>query len=483
MASENDSQRPRLLSLPVEILQRIAGYTTCSDIFSLFLTHRNLYAACNDRLLFKHIAENMHTHNQAKLSSEFIQASKWSDGHVLLHAGNLQDTIKTAYATERLLKITSGEDPLLEIRSGEYGYHLDFHEWLPHLIALRHPLTYSLSPIPYLNLFLKMGLKNKGRYQGASHLDSSADLPSLERFPHMGQTSQSQYQNLSSFDSSFTNLGFIVLATFLLKAELGVEVFTPLLLDVETTVHGDVFEGLVRNVPGNIEMGGVHSLDFVQCSAINVAMMGAILTNDFIVQAGNGSPLPLLNRTPLHEWMNVPPVYTESSVDTFSMCHVRKMVNPDFLAGNWEGYYSDHRAARRWRWFPSGLKLDAKMCNIRLNAREPGEGDIARLSRDFSRLISPGSDADLPMDEQGDEIKVVIDPSGGKDQHGYFTLSGFVSRQGEVWIVKTYSQHGWTWRWRGRVMPFGIVGAWGRFNEGGSFGGYFWIWKTEWTGF
>jgi hypothetical protein len=56
----------------------------------------------------------------------------------------------------------------------------------------------------------------------------------------------------------------------------------------------------------------------------------------------------------------------------------------------------------------------------------------------------------------------------GYDGVGAFVISGTVWTTGEVRFAKQYvEQH--SWLYRGRLMPWGIVGCWN--------GGPFWIWK------
>ncbi|KAF2117383.1 hypothetical protein BDV96DRAFT_644807 [Lophiotrema nucula] len=409
-----------LLALPVELLRRIASHTTCSTVFNLFLTHRRLYAACNDRLVFRYIAETCH----GIRCDEDI----WRDSSALLDNATLADTIRVAFAVERALKLHEGEDPLLEIRPKDNGrYELDMHEWLPHLMALRHPQVVRLDPLPYLDIFYRTGPEGEGRW----------------------------HQDVDDFDSTFTNVGFIILTSFLARR------VTPGVLADDLQKYGnqhylqlqDIPYGLSRQVPRPIVEYGVSLINFAQCSAICVTLAASIQ-----LAFGNAQAiLPSLDQMPLHEWAVVPPVY-RSTIDTFATCHVMKMTEPDFLHGVWEGFYSDHRG-----WGGESIKIDPKMRDIQLIACPPTDSDYL-------------DDADtLPG------VTVVIDRnSGGLDKVGPFNLSGTVDEEGQVCVIKRYFHGGWTWRWRGRVMPYGIAGMWGR-DLTGEFGGYFWIWKKEWA--
>ena len=101
---------------------------------------------------------------------------------------------------------------------------------------------------------------------------------------------------------------------------------------------------------------------------------------------------------------------------------------------------------------------------------------------DIQLIARPPTEADhLDETHTSSKTQVVIDQnSGGMDRVGSFSLSGTVDEEGQVSLSKRYAQAAWTWRWRGRLMPCGIVGMWGR-DITGEFGGYFWLWKKEWA--
>jgi hypothetical protein len=168
-----------------------------------------------------------------------------------------------------------------------------------------------------------------------------------------------------------------------------------------------------------------------------------------ILHAGgtDSCPLPSMDKIPFLSFMDIPPVYSGTAT-SFSKCHLGKMCTPEFLSGDWAGYYSHNRMG--------GITMDRPMHTIRIEAsRAPG------------------------LDMIGNE-KIVIDKaSEGRDGHRYFQLSGTVGLDGRVTMSKMYSAHRWSWDWAGEVTPFGLAGVWG--NPGyGRFGGYFWIWKKEW---
>jgi hypothetical protein len=167
------------------------------------------------------------------------------------------------------------------------------------------------------------------------------------------------------------------------------------------------------------------------------------------MQRGRAAPslLPSVDKINFPALMDIPPVYRDSPVP-FSKCHLTKMCTPEFLAGEWTGFYSDHRSGNR--------VLDPPMQTIHIET-------------------SPiyGADAD------GNRNIRIAPSSRGHDAHGQFTLSGVVGVDGRVAMEKRYLvQTDWHWIWKGEVTPFGLAGIWGdRFT---GIGGYFWIWKKEW---
>jgi hypothetical protein len=153
MVSKGASQK-LLLSLPLELLRRIASHTSCTTVFNLLLTHRRLREACNERLIFKYIAE---THHGIKGPEDV-----WRDSFVLLDNASLEDTKRVAHAVERAVKLVQVEDLTPTIYSNfNERYKLDLHEYLPHLMALRHPCCLYLDPMMFLDLYLKMGANGK----------------------------------------------------------------------------------------------------------------------------------------------------------------------------------------------------------------------------------------------------------------------------------------------------------------------------------
>jgi len=105
-------------------------------------------------MVFKYIAETLHGIGGP--------GDIWRDSSVLLNNASLEDTKRVAYAVERVVKLAQVEDltPTTFTNFNE-RYKLDLHEYLPHLMALRHSCCLYLDPIIFLDLYLKMGKNGK----------------------------------------------------------------------------------------------------------------------------------------------------------------------------------------------------------------------------------------------------------------------------------------------------------------------------------
>lgn len=78
-------------------------------------------------------------------------------------------------------------------------------------------------------------------------------------------------------------------------------------------------------------------------------------------------------------------------------------------------------------------------------------------------------------EEKTDEDDILFSASGN-DQVGSFTMTGSIVREtGTVTAVKSYN-HAHDWEYNGLVLPWGLVGVWGR---RGSHGGWWWLWPKE----
>jgi hypothetical protein len=165
------------------------------------------------------------------------------------------------------------------------------------------------------------------------------------------------------------------------------------------------------------------------------------------------SPIALLHPPtttdiPFASMMDLPLPFTLHATENFATCHLRTMTSREFLEnGTWAGYYCFSMP----RIDNNSLRFDPPMSGIRF-----------RISRHPSQ---PGT-----WMMAGD----------GVDGVGAFVLLGEIDSETGRIVMKKQYQIGvtWAWDWCAVMTPFGIVGSWGRPD----YGGWFWLWKTEWVG-
>lgn len=409
------------LSLPTELLQSIAALCPCSTILNLILVNRALHDACNDRLVFRHIAESAHRAIQSS-------PSQWPEGAAYLSDASLADTIRAAYAAERSLGMPNLSLADYEQNHGKFGeIEVDIFNWIPQFIALRHPATIQIHPLYFLDQFqLARRASNYNIYELTQH--SSPE----EIAAHYFNTAFCLAYAMIAWTRTKHNIDILHSFADQLRID-GVRRPVSTGSNDPRRVQ-DFFRTSVQALHRIDEFGPEHEW----------AALFLLIT--LIMSANPGSSiLPLVDRIPFHTFMNIPPVYRNTG-DVFRKCHLQKMCTPEFLSGEWMGFYSDHR----WQ----GPRLDPIMHTIRLDGSW--------------------------QDEQKGNISIDY-TSGGADAHGRFRLEGAVNTDGKVTMAKTYIEHPWKWEWIGHVTPFGIVGTWGGGSRGAaSFGGFLWIWKKEW---
>jgi len=421
MASSDSNTISPLLSLPVELLQGIARQCTCTTLLNLMLVNRQLYAACNDRLVFRYIAENGHRTTAT--------SPKWTAAATFLNQASAADTLRIAFAAEKATAIAQdvqGDTPALYgMEHPESSIEKAFYKWLPHLIAMGHPCCTEINPLYFLN-----------------SLDLSQNI---SNFPD-GTTGD-------DFKASRMNIAFCTFVATL--ALTGKRPVMQIIIDYARFL-------LWRN-PGASEENGQSELTvmkFFKNFALAVptreghqpsqGISAILVIMSLLLHAGrtNTYRLPSMDFPSI---MNIPPVYRGSSMG-FNKCHLSKMCTPQFLSGEWVGYYSDHRYG--------GVRLDPPMHTIHMETSL--ESDLEGEGTE-TIVVDPA---------------VVVDPaSEGRDGHGHFNLSGTIRPDGRVTMTKRYSHQRWTWDWLGDVTPFGLAGVWGASPQRG---GYFWIWKKEW---
>jgi hypothetical protein len=424
-----DVSAPFLLSLPNELLEKIARECPCSTVLSLMRVNRQLYAICNNRLLFKYLVER--PASGPTITSDDLP---WYDASDDLLPISTAGMMRIAYALEHAGNLPARLEPFTKLShmEGKSRSRVDgrLAQWLPHLCALRHPTALAVNPVYIFDRLT----------EGHNDLSPTA----------LGIDPSSEYSK------TFENLNFALVATTLAWNKRRFTSSTVILIqfaeymnesDGSTETGGfdpsEVTMFFLYQL-GKPEDGRTSRFSATKATATVMTMLTAILDN---LGHRRVAPLPSIDRIPFHSVSDVPLPYT---LDPFNGCHIPKMATADFLDGEWLGYYADNRGARL------SMTLDRPMASIPLRA-----------------TLIPGGHGSQPYID----IETVPDRPCS-DAHGPFQLRGNIEMDGLVHLRKTYLNTNWQWDWRGYLCPFGMVGAWG--NRGDGFGGYFWIWKKEW---
>ncbi|KAF1928744.1 uncharacterized protein M421DRAFT_420642 [Didymella exigua CBS 183.55] len=445
-----------LLALPNELLQHVARFLPCSSLLELIRTSRKLHEACYDPLLFKDIAQNafhrtpdadddlLETYRQPGRVELTPEQLEWAEGEVVLSESGIDDTIRLAHAVEDLIRLST-----LKPTAWLTSTTSNMADWLPHLLALHHPVSWCLDPDMFL---LPHGQLSQFNTNSTSSL-------LMNRW--LSRTAGQARDKIASAKLQavhFTNFSFIINYTTLQRLgstndfsevlALFTRHFIPdwagaaSALAVRQNMTDNVIQQLSVRIPGYATF--IRDLTLMQASAALPLLLIAI-SSTYSKRENRILPMPC--KIPFSMFMDLPSVY-RSSAGLFATCHTKHMTTPEFLACRWAGYYTDHRFGNR------SIVVDAPMQNIQMVVSEPTEEARMRL-----RICAH-----------------IERETRGYDQHGDFRLSGRVREDGLVSLAKQYLGLGVSWTWTGRVTPFGIVGVWGH----NSFGGYFWIFKEEW---
>lgn len=445
-----------LLALPNELLQHIARFLPCSNLLQLIRVNHQLHNACNDPLLFKDIAQNAFYRTPGAIDGllgAYKQAGRvelkpeqlaWPEGEKILDESCSEDKVRLAHAVEDLIRLST-----LKPTAWLTSTTSNMADWLPHLLALHHPASWCLDPDMFLLPHGQLGQFNT---------NSTSSLLMNRWLSRTADQARDRIASAKLQAVHFTNFSFIVSYTTLQRLgstndfsevlALFTRHFVPdwagaaSALAVRQSMSDNVIQQLSVRIPGYATF--IRDLTLMQASA---ALPLLLITIASTFNKREHRLLPIPAKIPFAKFMDLPSVY-RSSAGLFATCHTRHMTTPEFLAGHWAGYYSDHRFGNR------SIVVDAPMQNIQMVVHEPTEEARTRL-----------------------RIRAIIErDTRGYDQHGDFLLSGRVREDGLVSLAKQYLGLGISWTWTGRITPFGIVGVWGH----NSFGGYFWIFKEEW---
>lgn len=301
----------KLSDLPVELLQRIASFLTCSEAINLASVSHKLHNACYHRIVFKDIALYSLARDSNAPQAEILL---WPEGHKVLESASISNTVRVAYATERALARANGRYgsswvPQQTFSDAQDGVHSDIDAWLPQLLAWHHPTC--------------------------KYLLNTSLLPAHLQLGRMLETSGPD--KIHQHRASFINIGFC-LAYFALQnlSKLSGNVNTPFELEdsiakMSTEYMFSVCWGLKPpHIGQNCHF--LSKFDLAQgCTSI-VPFLYSILGGGFF----GGIPFPVPSKIPFTSFMDVPGVFRNSS-EAFTRCHIQKMTEPDFLTGTWMG--------------------------------------------------------------------------------------------------------------------------------------------------
>lgn len=157
----------------------------------------------------------------------------------------------------------------------------------------------------------------------------------------------------------------------------------------------------------------------------------------------------LIERSDWEEWFHV------HSLALFS--------SEDFLTkGKWRGYY------RHFHTTPSGEE-------------DPMASYIPPPMYNIGFRLAGQSVADNGKEGGDRRVAVEVRAEGAYDGNGRFTLSGTIALVDRAVQFRGVKRGlGETCYWDCRLTPFGIVGFWGREDDGTPRGSV-WLWKEEWT--
>ncbi|KAF2806708.1 uncharacterized protein BDZ99DRAFT_465503 [Mytilinidion resinicola] len=423
------SNHPKLDTLPVELLQRIAGFLPCSSALRLIQVSRALRNACNDHFVFKDIARTSHLGFNPPNSVSVA----------LLEGKSILETKQAAFAVENAVDwytASKGFDPsgMPDPKTQTCLYLLanpaewkQIRLWLPQLIALHHPCALQLNPVgiwEYLKLFQGV---TWGQERGFCSLAFSFIAAVLEQ------------------NAVFEASSWEVRHNILTRAVEGLE-------DM-------IFLNFHRPNSGFNQISTFLDMNQYHYSMAVIAQYARGMINSPENTSRWGVPLPQPSRIPFHKFMDMPRLMhlceDPEDVNLFPHIDFVNLWRSGFLcSGEWVGYYSYDRMNR--------------------------SSDIPWIDPPMRSIVfSPRADIGVGA----------IESLTGVDSIGPFTLMGHLSEmpRGRVALHMTKSYYfpfqggnpTHSWEWEAFLTPFGIVGAWGGTNPDAA-KGHIWLWKMEW---
>ena len=323
-----------ILSLPNELLQNIASFLPCPSALNVLRVNRQLHRACNDRLVFQHIASRTTERSRLAGSGASLNHKEWPESESILADASLEDTIRIALAAERCTQAIATKDSFWTLYFSRRSNTHDLSNWLPQMMALRHPAALSMKPEMFLQL------------QGIL-------LPRAPSCTSMTRTSQT---------NDLINVNFVIscaLLSGLNAMRTGPEVKGPFerffsinrATDAPITIKdghrtdGDAIKSLRQRVRGYGEfIAATGGFDLDQATTLLPTLILELVNHlpDFAVW--ELFPYPAIMS--FREILDIPSVFRYNSGEqSFATSHIRKMITLDFLNGEWIGFNSDQRRA------------------------------------------------------------------------------------------------------------------------------------------
>ncbi|KAF2801494.1 uncharacterized protein BDZ99DRAFT_577619 [Mytilinidion resinicola] len=443
-------QNRTLDTLPVELIQRVAGLLPCSSALNLICVNHKLREVCNDRHVFKHIAQTLHfdssysgeLHHRISQKSYLDHFTRKWDSDAFFRGKSLLETKEVALAVEKahgwLTKPTKpNNDPNYDHVTDE---DREICRWLPQLIALHHPSALHADPSVIWN-FIAVYLA--GIYQ--TRYDDLA------------------FSFLAALLEQLVPLGAENLGQMTCHEEAVVRAMKEF---TDVAVRGDFGSGHAIVDTMNHYSYGLSPVIMVRV----IARLAPKAKPKTKPKRESMYPvkLPLPSKIPFQSFFkSIPRVLQDRQTTDGPFPHfdAGAMLTSGFMcSGEWVGYHS---------WNINDYKIDIPMQSIYFEEHRNHDGDT--LLRSTSGYDTYGR----------------FELLGTLTQHfkpQYAPSEGHTAGRAMLQMTKSYqapstepykSVPAQPFQWGGWVTPFGIVGTWGHPRPNLCMGD-FWLWKREW---